>query len=164
MNPTESGARPRLTAELVPSTCWWSNLRSNTPRSQWAKCQAFVRTRSGDRCEVCGGRGPQWPVECHEVWGYDDTTHVQTLTGLIALCPACHEVKHIGRASAIGNLAPALSHLMAVNGWTGDQATDYLDGVWDTWRARSKHQWTLDVSWLGTIGINIPPITDRPGH
>ena len=106
---------PRLTAELVPSTCWWSNLRSNMPADEWAKCKAFVRKRSGDRCELCGGRGRQWPVECHEVWAYDETTWTQTLEGLIALCPPCHEVKHIGRAETVGNLERAKNRLMVAN-------------------------------------------------
>ena len=153
---------PRLTAELVPSTCWWSNLRSNMPASEWSKCKAFVRRRSGDRCELCGGRGPLWPVECHEVWVYDDTRHVQTLGGLIALCPACHEVKHIGRAEAVGNLDRAKARLMVANGWTADDVAAYLEVVWEVWSARSAHEWTLDVSWLATIGITVPEITDRP--
>jgi len=51
-------------------------------------------------CETCGGCGPQYPVECHEIWNYDDTRLIQKLDGLIALCPDCHEVKHIGLAGA----------------------------------------------------------------
>lgn len=154
---------PRLTAELVPSTCWWSNLRSNMPAGEWAKCKAFVRARSGDRCELCGGRGRQWPVECHEVWGYDETTWTQTLEGLIALCPPCHEVKHIGRAETVGNLERAKNRLMVANGWGAAQIERYLAGVWATWNRRSTHPWTLDVTWLETIGVDVPVITDRPG-
>ena len=157
-------ARPKLTAELVPSTCWWSNLRSNMPSEEWAKCKAFVRRRSGDRCELCGGRGPKWPVECHEVWGYDDVTHVQSLVGLIALCPPCHEVKHIGRAEAVGNLERATNRLMVANGWTRADVELYLEGVWEVWHQRSSHEWTLDVSWLTTIGIAVPVIGDRPAR
>jgi hypothetical protein len=134
------------------------------PATEWAKCKAFVRTRSGDRCEVCGGRGPKWPVECHEVWGYDVTTGVQSLDGLIALCPACHEVKHIGRAEAVGNLDRAMNRLMVANGWDQAQTRAYLAGVWKVWQQRSAREWTLDVSWLETVGINVPTITDRPGR
>lgn len=155
-------ARPKLTAELVPSTCWWSNLRSNMPSEEWAKCKAFVRRRSGDRCELCGGRGPKWPVECHEVWGYDDVTHVQSLDGLIALCPPCHQVKHIGRTELVGGLEAAKNRLMVANGWSRGDVEAYLEGVWEVWAQRSAHQWTLDASWLTTIGVAVPAIRDRP--
>lgn len=160
MNATH--VEPRLTVELVPSTCWWSNLRSNMPADEWAKCKQFVRLRSGDRCELCGGRGPRWPVECHEVWGYDDVNHVQSLLGLLALCPACHEVKHIGRAETVGNLGRAKARLGVANGWSAADVDTYLEVVWETWHRRSQHEWTLDVSWLATIGIDVPAVTDRP--
>lgn len=39
------------------------------------------------------------PVECHEVWDYDDDRKIQRLERRVALCPACHEVKHAGLAS-----------------------------------------------------------------
>lgn len=154
----------RLTAELVPSTCWWSNMRSNLTPAEWGQCKAFVRKRSGDRCELCGGRGPKWPVECHEVWGYDDVTHVQSLDGLIALCPACHEVKHIGRAETVGRLDQAKNRLMIANGWSPADVEAYLEGVWEVWAQRSKYQWTLDASWLTTIGVAVPVIRDRPAR
>jgi hypothetical protein len=155
---------PRLTAELVPSTCWWSNLRSNMPPAEWAKCKASVRRRSGDRCELCGGRGPKWPVECHEVWGYNDVTQVQLLVGLIALCPPCYGVKHIGRTELVGGLERATNRLMVANVWTRADVELYLEGVWEVWYQRSSHEWTLDVSWLTTIGIAVPVIGDRPAR
>lgn len=37
--------------------------------------------QAGKRCRVCGGRGPQWPVEAGEAWDYEDATHTQTLKG-----------------------------------------------------------------------------------
>src|SRR6266542_2374238 len=64
------------------------------------------------------GRGPEHPVECHEVWRYDDRTHVQMLVRMIALCPACHQVKHLGFANVKGKGTQARAHLARVNGWT----------------------------------------------
>jgi hypothetical protein len=46
-----------------------------------------------------------------EVWDYDDARMVQRLVRLIALCPAYHEVKHLGLAGRCSRLGPALAHL-----------------------------------------------------
>lgn len=143
--------KPKLSIELVPSTCWYSNVRTNVSSNDWETCKWFVRQRSGDKCEVCGGVGSRWPVECHEVWDYDDVARVQRLEGLIALCPSCHEVKHIGRAEAVGNLDRAVLHLMRVNNWTDDEAEVYIYDAFTTWRARSDHDWTLDISYLTEV-------------
>lgn len=137
-------------------------MRTNLTPAEWGKCKAFVRRRSNDRCEICGGRGPQWPVECHEQWRYDDTEHVQSL-GLIALCPPCHKVKHLGHAQVVGDYDAAFSRLMVGNAWTPAMAQSHVDAAFATWQKRSRHQWTLDASWLSTIGVQPPEIKDRPG-
>lgn len=144
---------PRLTIELVPRTCWYSNVRSEVSRADWNLCKTYVSARSGGKCEICGGRGRRWPVECHEVWHYDHDTLVQNLVDLVALCPACHEVKHIGRAEVIGRMDYAFAHLLKVNGWTASQGQRYLEHVFRVWDARSQVDWDLDISFLSTIGV-----------
>lgn len=144
---------PRLTVELVPSTCWYTNVRSNVTRRQWEACKTYVRDRSGNRCEVCGGRGPRWPVECHEVWEYDDQRKIQTLVDLVALCPDCHACKHIGFAEVRGRLDDAATHLAGVNEWNEDQVVRYLGLVFNQWRRRSTEQWELDISFLTTLDL-----------
>jgi len=61
------GACTRLTVELVPSTCWYTNVRSNVSKAVWDRLRRRVATDAGKSCEICGGRGGRWPVECHEV-------------------------------------------------------------------------------------------------
>jgi hypothetical protein len=138
----------RLTVEFVPSTCWYTNVRSNVAKPVWDRLRRRVAADAGQRCEICGGRGRRWPVECHEVWQYDDTTKVQRLERLVALCPACHEVKHAGLASKRGRLPAVIERLVAINGWSEDDAAVYLEVVFETWAARSRQQWTLDISVL----------------
>ena len=58
----------RLTIELVPQTCWFSNVRSEVSAADWDRLRKLTSNAAGGRCEVCGGRGPRWPVECHEIW------------------------------------------------------------------------------------------------
>jgi hypothetical protein len=149
--------RTRLTVELVPSTCWFSNLRSELSKEEWDRLRRATYERAGQRCEVCGQRGTTHPVECHEVWEYDDKKHVQSLAGLVALCPACHESKHMGFASATGRSAQARTHLARVNGWSMDSVELYLEAEFEQWSIRSQHEWTLDLSWLEQFGIKISP-------
>lgn len=143
----------KLTVELVPKTAWWSNVRSNVTRTEWERCKNYVKRRSGSKCEICGGVGKRYPVDCHEVWFYDDEKQIQTLVDLIALCPPCHEVKHFGRAQALGFGERALEHLCRVNGWSMERAVKYVTLQSQIWALRSRYPWELDVSFLSLLGI-----------
>jgi hypothetical protein len=148
----------RLTIELVPKTCWFSNVRTHVSKADWEKCKRLVRQRSGDKCEICGGRGPKWPVEAHEQWSYDEDRQIQMLVGLVALCPDCHRVKHIGRAFAMNEADLALVHLAKVNRWSLRTAESYAKTAFDIWELRSQYQWSLDISVLALLGIDVADI------
>ncbi|NBR00667.1 MAG: HNH endonuclease [Actinobacteria bacterium] len=145
-----------LTLDLVPSSTWYDNLRSRLRPSEWDRLRKATYAAAGNKCEVCGGNGRRHPVECHERWTYDEDARVQRLVGLVALCPACHEVKHFGRAQSVGRGAPALAHLMRVNRWTEDQALDHIEDSFRVWQRRSAIEWTLDLSWLDTAAAEHP--------
>jgi hypothetical protein len=149
--------RTLLTVELVPRTCWFSNLRSELSADEWDRLRRPVLERAGRRCEVCGQRGTAHPVECHEEWEYDDERLVQRLVGLVALCPACHEAKHMGYASSAGRGGQARAHLARVNGWSMDDVELYLEMQFEQWSRRSQHEWSLDLSWLRRFDIDINP-------
>lgn len=102
-------------------------------------------------------------MECHEIWHYDDDRQCQTLTGLIALCPSCHEVKHMGFSGLRGKKDEAVAHLALVNGWSLQGAFDYVDEAFDVSRERSRHAWQLDISWLETPGIKFQNETAAEG-
>ena len=138
----------KLTIELVPKTAWYENLRSELSNDEWDKLRKETFKKANYTCEICGGTGPKWPVECHEIWDYDDENKTQTLKGLIALCPSCHEVKHIGLARVRGNEYRALQHLERVNNITKSEAEKVMNEAFDVWNERSKHEWTLDLTWL----------------
>lgn len=145
---------PKLTIELVPRTCWFSNVRERVSRQDWDRIRSQAYENAGHRCEVCGGHGSKHPVECHEVWEYDETAGVQRLVRMIALCPACHEVKHIGLAGIKGRGDAACAHLAAVNGWTAAGASRYVEEAFAVWTARSDRAWSLDVSALASYGVD----------
>jgi hypothetical protein len=144
-----------LTIELVPKTAWYKNVRSNVSKAEWENLRKATFGRAGNRCEICGGRGARWPVECHEIFAYDDERHVQKLIRLIALCPACHEVKHIGLTGLRGKGNSAKAHLAKVNNWSLEDAELYIEGCFEMWHRRSCHQWKLDLSYLEQFGIRI---------
>lgn len=142
------GDRGELLPELVPSTSWFKNLRSELPKEIWDIVRKHVYEQTKSKCEICHGRGQRHPVECHEVWEYDEATGIQKLIRLIALCPACHEVKHFGLAQIRGREAEAFQHLCKVNGILPDKASDIVDKAFEDWARRSGMDWKLDLSAL----------------
>jgi hypothetical protein len=147
-NPFHPYPMPKLTIELVPATQWGDNLRSHLAPSQWDNLRRACYTRADNKCECCGGVGKKHPVECHEIWDYNDSARIQTLIGLVSLCPACHQVKHIGRALATGNGARAMTHLMSVNKWPEELAEAYVVRQFEIHDLRSRFEWTIDLAWL----------------
>ena len=152
-----------LELDLIPSTCWFSNLRSELPKVEWDRLRRTQCQQGGYRCEICGGRGSRHPVECHEIWSYltqpvfesnIGTRSVQYLEGLIALCPSCHEVKHFGLAVARGRKDQATNHFRRVNGLSESEATTLLAKEFAIWEQRSQNHWDLDIEWLADKGID----------
>lgn len=137
-----------LTIELVPKPSWYSNVRSNVPRTRWDKLRKACYAQANHKCEICGDIGNKWPVECHEIWDYDEEQKIQKLTGLISLCPACHQVKHIGLAQIRGKYTEARKHLSIINNITIDEADRYISESFNVWQERSKYIWELDITWL----------------
>ncbi|MGC8732431.1 MAG: hypothetical protein ACP5RC_09255 [Halothiobacillaceae bacterium] len=137
-----------LRIDLIPRTAWFSNLRSELPRREWDLARRKAYSLANDRCEACGGRGRKWPVEAHKQWNFDESTGVQTLTRILALCPDCHAATHYGLAEIRGQAAAARRHLMRVNRWTEFQVDSHIHQAFVDWHRRSLRPWTLDVRWL----------------
>jgi hypothetical protein len=149
-----------LHIELIPRTCYASNVRTLLPNKYWDKLRRESYEKAGHVCEICGDNGQnqgyRHRVECHEIWVYDDDTRVQKLLGLISLCPKCHQVKHFGRASAIGKQAEAFTHLETVNGWNHKQCVKHAAESMLVWLDRSKYKWKLDLGILTELCDEIP--------
>jgi hypothetical protein len=159
--------KPKLEIELIPNTCHYSNIRTTVTPAEWDKIRFISYAAANNKCEICGSHGKlqgyKHFVECHEIWNYDDINHVQTLTGLISLCPICHQVKHIGRSIAIGKIAVCKQQLAKVNKWTPKEIDDHIISSFELHKERSKHEWTLDISMLRTepYSIDIKDTTQR---
>ena len=134
----------KLNFELVPDSCWYSNLRSVLPKEVWDKIRKKAYARAGGKCMLCGA--PTARLEAHEQWEYDDEKGVQKLVNVVAVCKACHEVIHIGRTQLTGREREAEEHFMKVNGCTYAEYRKALGEANEKHRERSRREWQLDVS------------------
>ena len=140
----------KLNIELVPSTSWFVNLRSLMTASQWDIVKRDCYKKAGHKCEICGGKGDKHPVEAHEIWEYDDEFGLQTLIGTIALCPPCHQVKHMGlqMKKGVSHFQKALNHFVKINGLNLDIAEVLVMQAFAIHKGRSEIEWEVDVSWV----------------
>lgn len=128
----------KLNFQLVPDGCWYTNLRSALPKEVWDKLRRAAYARAGGKCAICGASSR---LEAHEVWNYDDNNHIQTLRDIIAVCPACHEVIHIGRTSLLGREPQAQAHFMKVNGCSQSEYHAALGEANRIHAERSRYEW-----------------------
>lgn len=156
-----------LRVELVPGSCWYRNVRSNVCPTTWLALQRRTFFAAKYRCEICDGTGSAHPVECHEVWAYDDRLRIQKLVRLIALCPRCHRVKHIGLALAQGRrdrLEESMAWFCQVNQVAPNIALAHIQSAFAEHAARSVHRYQLDVELLRQYGIDLDSRGIERGH
>lgn len=142
----------KLEIELIPKTCFFSNVRTLLPKKYWDLLRKASYEKAEHKCELCSDTGKKQGyrhnVECHEIWDYDDKLKIQILRGLISLCPRCHQVKHFGRTSAVGLQAVAFKQLEKVNKWNHKDCVTHLADTMTQWADRSQYKWRLDISIL----------------
>lgn len=135
-----------LNFELVPDSCWYSNLRSMLSQKQWDFIRKDAYARSGGKCVFCGAKGR---LEAHEQWDYDEENAVQKLKDVIAVCPKCHEVIHIGRTQLLGKDREAEEQFMKVNRCTyADFKKALAQANVDHIRRNKVAEWKIDLSYL----------------
>ena len=137
----------KLNFELVPDGCWYSNLRSELSKSDWAKIKAKARKKANGKCSICGKETTK--LETHEVWSYNAKTCVQKLENIIAICSDCHSVVHIGRTQLKGDVVRAEEHYMKVNGCSYTEFRQALGRANELHRELNKvSHWNLDINFL----------------
>jgi len=158
-----------LFVDPVPSSCWFTNVRSCVEPADWERLRRMILGRAGQRCEACGREedrpARRW-LEGHERWAYDELAGVQALRRLICLCTDCHRSTHYGLARVQGREVEAFEHLRAVTGMAPDEARAHVAEAAAVWQHRSARSWTLDLSALTGTGITVeepPAAQDRPG-
>lgn len=147
-----------LFVDLIPSTCWFTNVRTCVSQKDWERLRRMITRRAGRTCEACGageGRAVRRWLEAHERWAYDERTGVQALRRLICLCSSCHLVTHFGHANVTGRTEEAFAHLCSVTGMDQHQAWAHVRAAEELWIARSRRVWELDLSVLTDAGVTL---------
>lgn len=140
-----------LYVDLVPQTCWFSNIRSALSKSDWDLIRKKIYVESQHRCDICHGYGKQHPVEAHERWSFDWDTRTQNLTKIESLCPDCHQATHFGFAMVSGKEKYAFNRLKYVNGWSDRKTNEHIEEAFKVWDKRNLvSNWKLDISWLNS--------------
>ena len=135
-----------LKFELVPSGCWYVNLRSVLKPEHWDKIRRAAYAQANGKCSVCGAKGR---LEAHERWSYDEKRALQKLEGVTALCKSCHEVVHIARTQLMGRGDDAMEHFMRVNECSQMEFHEALKIAGEENARRSAIDgWTTDINWL----------------
>lgn len=137
----------KLTIELVPSTSWWKNLRAKIEKEKWDEVRRSTYAKYDYKCGICGSKGR---MNCHELWEYNDVSHVQKLKGFIALCDMCHHVKHIGLVGILASEGKldydgVVQHFMRVNNCTREKFEKHKNKAFEIWEERSKYKWKLET-------------------
>ncbi len=137
----------KLNFELVPDSCWYSNLRSILSPAQWDAVRKDAYARANGKCEICGAETER--LEAHERWAYDEENAVQKLETVTAICKNCHEAIHIGRTELMGRGRQAEEHYMKVNGCSYAEMRKALGEANADHRRRNRvPEWKLDLSYL----------------
>jgi hypothetical protein len=161
---------PGLSIDLVPSSAWFTNVRTAVTRTTWEKLRLYAFERADRCCEGCGswehpasGRA----LELHERFEFDVATRTQSLRRLVALCERCHAVAHFDRTVSQGFEREAFAHLLRVADMTAAEATACLDDARTVAEVRGRYEWELDLSILTRAGITVRasiPAEYRPGE
>ncbi|MDQ2709361.1 MAG: DUF5710 domain-containing protein [Actinomycetota bacterium] len=147
-----------LFVDMVPSSCWFTNVRGGVSQQDWERLRRMITRRAGQRCEICDrpeDRDTRRRLEAHERWAYDDATGVQALRRLICLCSDCHLSTHLGYANVTGQADQALAHLATITGMTDTEISRHVQAAGDLWVARSRRNWTLDLTMLTAAGVTL---------
>lgn len=138
----------KLSIELVPEPCFYSNLRNQIRSPEWDNIRRLVYARYNHQCGICEAKSKK--LNCHEIWQYDDRAHIQKLEGFIALCPLCHHVKHIGYARLLAeegklNLKQVIDHFCRVNDCSYQMFKAHEEQELKRCTERNRHRWRTDL-------------------
>ena len=147
-----------LFVDLVPASCWFTNVRKCVHFSDWDRLRYFVYERANNQCECCQAKAI---LEAHERWYFDTQNKIQKLMRIIALCESCHETTHMGLAQIRGRGDIAIQHLMNVVGINKNEAKSQVDKAFKLWGDRNKFEWELDLTIITNSGIKLSDIYNK---
>lgn len=142
----------KLYVDLVPDSCWFTNVRKCIHPSDWDRLRKFIYERANHTCECCGSGET---LDAHERWHYNEETKTQKLVRIIALCKSCHEATHMGLAQIRNRGEIAERHLMKVTGMDFCCVSKHIQEAISKWEYRNRIHWDLDLSIISDSGIQL---------
>ena len=146
-----------LYVDLIPSSCWFVNVRYCIEPQDWQRLGVGIRKRAGKQCEICQAKEDKDAgtfLEAHERWEFIEATGEQILRRIICLCSLCHRTTHYGYAQVVGQEAEVREHFISVNGCSMGELNDHVQEAFEIWRQRNDQAWTLDLSIITDAGIS----------
>lgn len=151
----------RIRADVLPASAWGSNLRGILSGAAWAKLREPVVEAALGRCQICGATPRTRRPDCHEQWafglrdeGEGSFIPVQHLVRLVALCPGCHAVQHVGLAGLRDQLDQVRARLARLNHWDAGAVAADLTRADQRFQLLEQVPWDLDLGVLaGQIKI-----------
>ena len=146
-----------LYVDLIPSSCWFTNVRYCVRPRDWDVIRKIVYERTDYKCECCqiDCIKEKIPIEAHERWDYDFTTGTQKLVRLIGLCKRCHQSTHFGFAKICGKEEEASTHIKKIRNFNLEELKEHIDTAWSIWVERNQYEWKLDLSIITSNGFDI---------
>jgi hypothetical protein len=146
-----------LFVDLIPSTCWFTNVRYCIHPGDWDRVRKFVYERVNYICECCGinTKLNNIQLDAHERWLYNNDAHTQKLIRIVALCSDCHQTTHIGLAGIKGKRYEAMKHLQTIRNFTEEECNEHIEEAFKIWRDRCKFEWNLDISLIENNNIKL---------
>ena len=144
----------RLTIDLLPKGAWGNDFSKTLPKKDWDTLRNHCYQKAKGVCAICGKKTDE--LDAHEVWEFDTQSKTQTLKDIIALCSACHGVKHMRNSERIGYGEQSKVHFLKVNGCTSMTFAKHYAEAQFLFDQRNKVlRWNIaaDLSKFGGEGI-----------
>jgi hypothetical protein len=152
--------RLKLKPAFVPVPLWKRSVCNvlGVKRKPWRTLRQEVIDAAASMCEYCGESYEKGMI-CHEVWEYDDQSHIATLNAFVLACRDCNFVLHAGLALEVGFRQEAtgkgstaergnqaVSHLSKVNSISESEAQRILTLAFRQHSERSRHRWEIRIA------------------
>jgi len=146
-----------LYVDLIPKSCWFTNVRYCVRSEDWDKIRKIVYSRVNYKCECCGIDciKNKIPIEAHERWEYNYDTFTQKLVRLIGLCKLCHSTTHFGLSRMNGMEGKVSHHLKKVRNFNLEEMIEHIDIAYSIWLERNNLEWNLDLDLITSNGFEI---------
>lgn len=143
----------RLQVELVPGTCWGSDLSTLMSERSWQALRMRAAEDAVYVCRCCGSDGGEHPLATNERWAYDDELHVQRLVEMLTLCWKCRAVFRYQESAEHRWERACEAWLREVNGWDHATADHYVEQMCNICCSREHFEWALDLRALQSYDV-----------